>query len=188
MGDAFINYTYPLYPVLEIDGERCRGHASPPAIDPPPWPPSKVPTREGLELAVAKLTCETAKRLVSLRPSPKSIGASFRSKREDGDSLILRTIVQIPIAPPTHDATTTMMMMVDLPMPLLDELLLSDCADAVDWVEEEVVVVVGEVDGAETVEVRVMFSRSVAELEAGTELELESELAWPEERVEVNVV
>lgn len=83
-----------------------------------------------------------------------------------------------------------MMMMVDLPMPLLDELLLSDCADAVDWVEEVAVVVVGEVDGAETVEVRVMFSRSVAvaELEAGTELELESELAWPEERVEVNVV
>ena len=77
-------------------------------------------------------------------------------------------------------------------MPLLDELLLSDCADAVGWVEKEeeeevvVVVVVGEVDGAETVEVRVMFSRSVAELEAGTESELE--LAWPEGRVEVNVV
>ena len=95
LGDAFIDYTYPLCPVLEVDGERCRGHASPPpAIDPPPWPPSKVPTRKGLELAVAKLTCETAKRLVSLRPSPKSIGANFRSKREDGDSLILRTTLK----------------------------------------------------------------------------------------------
>ena len=65
-------------PVLDCDGLRCSGHASPLPLT---------------LLGETRSACEAAKMSESRRLSPKSTGASLRLKRFDGDSLILRMML-----------------------------------------------------------------------------------------------